>query len=382
VARRFFLEALVLSVLIGSVGCKGEPQANIPTTSAATSEPGELPEKLSSLGLFLGNMADQVPAPGVLHYDLNSPLFSDYTTKYRFIKLPVGTSMKFINNDELIEFPLGTIIAKTFAYVHDLRDPSQGQKLIETRILRRGPTGWDGVSYVWNEAQTEATLKLTGTIAPSKWIHSDGTERTNAYIVPNANQCKSCHGSNNEPVGPRPRNLDRDFVQGTGPKNQLARWAGQGTLKNLADLQQVKALPVWNNPGTGTLEQRARAWLDINCAHCHQPAGGARQSGLDLRYTQTDPAQHGIMKMPIAAGRGSGGRLYDIVPGKAEGSVLVYRLESTEPGIMMPELPRRMIDVEGIQLIKEWINSMKPKQETSSVHTERPLSGDAKLFVK
>ena len=65
------------------------------------------------------------------------------------------------------------------------------------------------------------------------------------------------------------------------------------------------------------------------------------------------------MKMPIAAGRGSGGRLYDIVPGKTEGSVLIFRLESTEPGIMMPELPRRMVDVEGIKLMKEWINSMK-----------------------
>jgi hypothetical protein len=65
------------------------------------------------------------------------------------------------------------------------------------------------------------------------------------------------------------------------------------------------------------------------------------------------------MKMPIAAGRGSGDRLYDIVPGKAEGSVLIFRLESTEPSIMMPELPRRMIDVEGIKLMKEWINSMK-----------------------
>jgi len=65
------------------------------------------------------------------------------------------------------------------------------------------------------------------------------------------------------------------------------------------------------------------------------------------------------MKMPIAAGRGSGGRLYDIVPGKPEGSVLLFRLESTEPGIMMPELPRRMLDAEGIQLIRQWIAGMQ-----------------------
>jgi len=361
VARRFFLEALVFGMLFWCMGCKGEPQSSLPADTGPITLP-ELPEKLSAFNLFLGNMADQAPAPGVLHYDLNSPLFSDYTTKYRFIKLPAGTSMKFVSNDDAIEFPVGSIIAKTFAYLKDQRDPKGGQKLLETRILRKGETAWEGVSYVWNDAQTEATLKLTGTVTPSKWIHHDGTEKSNAYIVPNANQCKSCHGNNNSPIGPKPRNLDRDYAQNTGPKNQLARWASQGALQNLPEHQQLKALPVWNDDRTGTLDQRARAWLDINCAHCHQPNGGARQSGLDLRYTQTDPAQHGIMKMPIAAGRGSGGRLYDIVPGKPEGSVLVFRLESTEPALMMPELPRRMVDVEGVKLIKEWINSMKKKE--------------------
>lgn len=353
-----YLFLLLLIALFVCVGCKNQVQSSVPVTSGLIVLQ-DMPDKLSDYNLFQGKMSEQVPAAGVLHYDLNSPLFSDYTTKYRFIKLPPGTSMKFISNDDPLEFPHNTIIAKTFAYLHDQRDPSKGQKLLETRILRKGADGWEGVSYVWNDAQTEATLKLTGTVTPSKWIHHDGTEKANAYIVPNANQCKSCHGNNNNPIGPKPRNLDRDFNQNSGPSNQLARWIKDGVLQNLPDTTNVKALPVWNNPGTGTLDQRARAWLDINCAHCHQPDGGARQSGLDLRYTQTDPAQHGIMKMPIAAGRGSGGRLYDIVPGKAEGSVLVYRLESTEPGVMMPELPRRMIDVEGVQLIKDWINSMK-----------------------
>ncbi|HQR09513.1 MAG TPA: SO2930 family diheme c-type cytochrome [Gemmatales bacterium] len=352
---------LLVATLFGGSGCKGKPYSSLPADTGPIAL-AELPEKLSAFHLFLGNMADQAPAAGVLHYDLNSPLFSDYTTKYRFIKLPAGTSMKYVSNDDAIEFPTGTIIAKTFAYLKDQRDPIKGQRLLETRILRKGETAWEGVSYAWNDAQTEATLKLTGTVTPSKWIHTDGTEKSNAYIVPNANQCKSCHGNNNNPIGPRPRNLDRDFIQNSGPKNQLERWAAQGTLQNLPEHQQLKALPVWNNPATGSLDQRARAWLDINCAHCHQPSGGARQSGLDLRYTQTDPAQHGIMKMPIAAGRGSGGRLYDIVPGKPEGSVLVFRLESTEPGIMMPELPRRMVDVEGVKLIKEWIDSMKKRE--------------------
>jgi hypothetical protein len=116
-------------------------------------------------------------------------------------------------------------------------------------------------------------------------------------------------------------------------------------------------MAVWNDPATGTLEQQARAWLEMNCAHCHNPAGPARTSGLDLRYVQNDMAKFGFWKAPVAAGRGSGGRLYDIVPGKPDDSILMYRLESTEPGVMMPELGRRLVDRAGVALVREWIRS-------------------------
>jgi len=119
-------------------------------------------------------------------------------------------------------------------------------------------------------------------------------------------------------------------------------------------------MAVWNDPTTGTLDQRARAWLEINCAHCHNPDGPARTSGLDLLATQTDSSKMGMRKTPTAAGRGSGGRFYDIVAGKPDASILVYRIESKEPGVMMPELSRRLIDEEGVKLIRAWIASMKP----------------------
>ena len=93
----------------------------------------------------------------------------------------------------------------------------------------------------------------------------------------------------------------------------------------------------------------------MNCAHCHNPDGPARTSGLDLRYTQDDPSKVGFWKTPVAAGRGSGGRLFDIVPGKPDESILMYRLESMEPGIMMPELGRRLVDTAGVSLVREWI---------------------------
>ncbi len=131
-----------------------------------------------------------------------------------------------------------------------------------------------------------------------------------------------------------------------------------GYLKGAPAHDAAPKLAVWNDPSSSSLDDRARAWLEINCAHCHNPHGPASNSGLDLRFSQRDPVKWGVMKVPVAAGRGSGGRSYDIVPGKPDESILTYRLESTEPGIMMPELPRRMVDEESLSLIKEWIASM------------------------
>ena len=109
---------------------------------------------------------------------------------------------------------------------------------------------------------------------------------------------------------------------------------------------------------TGSLDARARAWLEINCAHCHNPAGPARNSGLDLLASQTNPTAYGVYKAPVAAGRGSGGREFDIVPGQPDKSIMVYRIASTDGGIMMPELGKRLVHEEGLALIREWIAAM------------------------
>lgn len=332
------------------VGCQQKQETTVSGRAIQ-----ELPDKLSDLQLF---DAAHRPSAGALAYDLNTPLFSDYTLKERFIKLPAGTTMSYRGDEQTFDFPSGTIIAKTFSYPFDQRHPEKGQRKLETRILLKDAERWQGVSYVWNDEQTEAYLKLAGMNKPSTWIHFDGSERSNAYIVPNANQCKGCHGNNNEPIGPKPRNLLNSFAHQQPESNGLTDWHAKGLIQNLPATTSVQAVPIWNDAKTGTLEQRARAWLDVNCAHCHNPTGPARQSGLDLRYTQDDLAKRGFMKVPVAAGRGSGGRLYDIVPGKPDESVLVYRLESVEPGIMMPELPRRLVDVEGVKLIREWISSL------------------------
>lgn len=298
-----------------------------------------IPRTLSEWKLFTGNGSNQDPADGVLPYTLNTELFADHASKHRFIRLPEGTSMTYMDH-EVLEFPQGTLIVKTFSY-----PDSTGERLLETRIQEFGPKGWHGFSYQWNDEQTEAHLVLGG-------ARTHGMSEGETYEIPNANQCLSCHEQNGTflPLGPTARNLNRE--------GQLQRWAKTGVLAGMPAHEGIPVLPVWNDPETGSLDARARAWLDVNCAHCHNPVGSARTSGLDLSDSQLNPAKIGVMKTPIAAGQGSGGRSYDIVPGKPEESILLYRIESDEPSIRMPTLGRNQADQEAIELIRAWIASM------------------------
>ena len=324
------------------------------------------PRRLSEYGLFVGNGATQEPVEGVLPYDVNTPLFSDYTVKHRFIKLPEGKTAKY-SPDSVFELPVGTLLIKTFAMPHDLRHAERGERLLETRILEHTAEGWTGLAYVWNDEQTEAELQVAGGTIDVEWTHSDGATRRNNYIVPNVNQCKGCHatGDGMAPIGIQARHLNRtlDFgarEQGSkgATENQLVHWTRIGALKGAPEPDQAPKLVAWDDTHA-LLDKRARAWLEINCAHCHQPGGNAQNSGLDLRVAQTDRMKLGVLKPPVAAGTGSGGKQYDLVPGKPDESILLFRMRSTHPDVMMPELGKRLVPEEAVDLIRQWIAAMK-----------------------
>jgi len=334
-----------------------------PATDRAVAVYREAPRRLSDYGLFEGDGSTQRPVPGVVPYELNSQLFSDYTVKHRFVRVPAGGQVPYRSHG-VLEFPVGSIIAKTFAMPRDLKDASAGERLIETRILTHEPDGWYGFAYVWNDEQTEATLSLGGASALVRWLDEHGDARQNDYIIPNANQCKSCHVTDVNagklvPIGPKTRNLNKDFAYADGSRNQLTHWSDLGILHGAPEAGSAPRNARADDPTSGSTQERARAWLDINCAHCHSATGPANTSGLDLTISQTDPTKLGVWKTPVAAGRGSGGREFGIVPGRPDRSILLYRLESVEPGVMMPVLPRRLVHEEGVALIRRWIAGMK-----------------------
>jgi uncharacterized repeat protein (TIGR03806 family) len=317
-------------------------------------------DNLSSYGFFQGALAALQPTAGVIPYAPSTPLFSDYAFKDRFLYLPPGTQASYADPEPL-ELPVGAIAIKNFAYPFDMRTPALGQRVIETRLLIRQPAGWVAFPYVWNDSQTEATLSKVGATVEVSWIHTDGSQRSDAYVVPNTNMCGDCHKSDEEtmkPLGIKARQLNSDYAYAGGTENQLAYWTRTGLLRGAPALTAVERLPVWNDPATGTVEQRARVWLDVNCAHCHNGTGMASNTGLDLRYEQTEPGKLGKCRSPVAAGKGTGGRQYDVVPGQPDSSILLFRMESVTPKIMMPEQGRKLAFPEAIALIRQWIKEM------------------------
>ncbi|HET6614115.1 MAG TPA: SO2930 family diheme c-type cytochrome [Kofleriaceae bacterium] len=321
-------------------------------------------ERLSSYRFFSGPGSALIANTGVIPYDVNTPLFSDYSTKHRYLWLPPDSHITYTETGTL-DFPVGAVIIKSFGYLADIRDPQSELRQVETRLLVHRADGWEGVVYEWNEDQTDALFTLTGGVVPVSWIDAAGDQVAIDYTIPNVNQCKGCHEQKIDdadvmgPIGPSARQLNRDFAYATGPENQLTHLAAAGALMGApADPASAPKLPVWDDPESGTVAERARAYLEANCAHCHNPEGPARVSGLDLQASQTDPYAFGVCKPPVAAGPGAGDRDYAIVPGMPDASILVYRLESTEPEIMMPELLKTVAHAEGVALVRQWITEM------------------------
>ncbi|MFK7935119.1 MAG: hypothetical protein AB8G22_16525, partial [Saprospiraceae bacterium] len=175
-------------------------------------------------------------------------------------------------------------------------------------------------------------------------------------------QCKGCHyrdGKDILPIGPSVRQLNGNFTYADGAKNQLTKWVEKEWLTDLPELAKVPKMADWSNPKSGTIDQRARGYLDANCAHCHNEKGPANTSGLYLNVHETNPENYGVDKSPVAAGRGSGDRPYSIVKGDPDNSIIVYRMASKDPGVMMPEVSRKLVHTEGVALIREWIKGMK-----------------------
>ncbi len=321
-----------------------------------------LPYKtLSEYGFFTGELNQLIPAARVLFYKPVSSLFSDYSFKSRFVWIPEGKNATIADDEKgTFLFPEGSTLIKHFYYPGQFDNPEGKRKIMETRLLVKKDGNWEAYPYLWNEEQTEALYKITGSTTPVSFIDAQQKLHEIEYVQPNKNQCKSCHNRNEEliPIGPNARNLNSIITYKNGKQqNQLEKWKAWGYLVDDRKEEKYPSMVDYDDIHAD-LHLRAKAYLEMNCGHCHHPEGPASTSGMFLTYEEENPDKWGVMKPPIAAGVGAGPHTYGIVPGRAEESILVYRMKSEKPGIMMPELGRVSKHQEGVDLIREWIDKM------------------------
>ena len=340
---KFFRSILLVIVLVSIPITAIDKQAHIE---------GKFFSKLSDYRFFK-DLTNQIPADEVLPYQLQSELFSDYTYKQRFVYVPPAMKVGHEKN-KVFMFPVGSVLIKTFSYQNTMSELTP--QLLETRLLIHSEGGWKAVSYIWNEDQTEAYLSLVGGTIQTSFSDEGGNIRSVRYRAPNKNQCKECHQINASltPIGPKARNMDLTLSYDDKPQNQLAKWHDLGWIDQDIDFMRMINYSSLNED----IEDRARAYLEINCAHCHIPGGAADTTGLYLMLEETNKKSLGFYKKPVAAGKASFNLKYSIVPRKPNQSILLRRMESMDPGIMMPESGRALKHAEGIEVISEWINSL------------------------
>jgi len=366
-ARRIGVAVLALTVMLALGSCQ-QDSTPVPRLFAAH----QYPQQLSAWQVVFAQDGKLAFGRNVHSYDINMPLFSDYAGKLRTLWLPDNTQLTpHADERNGFVYPVGSIISKTFFYqsaatnqvaaANQYRTKSNGLDLdryrpIETRLMVRHDNGWQAVSYQWQG--NDATLAITGAIVPLALSAPQPTELN--YLIPSRNQCASCHATNHStgelrPIGLRVSQLDRADPHTEHP-SQLLAWQAKGWLANDAAMPTQPALPTWQEDAP--IADKARAYLASNCAHCHSPNGPADTSALDLTLTNHDSETLGICKAPVAAGRGSGGRLYGVVPGDADASILVHRLASTKLSSRMPEVGRSLRHDEGVALVSAWVNSL------------------------
>jgi len=319
--------------------------------------------KLSDYHFFEGPMKDQKPAAGVLIYEPASSLFTDYAHKKRFIWLPKDTKATYEGDDKVLNLPVGSAIIKNFYYDNvQNTTPIGSTRIIETRIMIRKATGWIFAEYVWNTAQTEAYLDMTGSNTTIEWKDNNNiTHVVDSYRIPSDQQCMTCHKFNEQPIpiGIKPQNLNYNFSFSSGIKNQLAKWIEVGYLEN--NLPTTISSTVNYEDTTKPLDLRVRSYLDINCAHCHQTNSHCDYRPMRFAFSETTNitnmgvcvSTQDMADFPPALGK-------IVNPNNINRSMMYYRLNTDNESYRMPLLGRTEIHAEGVALIEQWINSLSP----------------------
>jgi uncharacterized repeat protein (TIGR03806 family) len=323
---------------------------------APTSGGAGWPALLSQTGLF-DDVPGLDPAPGLVEYRVNARLWSDGAAKRRFMALPDGGRIGFEPTGAW-SFPVGTAFVKHFEL--DLADGST--RRLETRVFLRQNPGWTGVTYRWNDAQQDAELVLESAQQVFQVAGSGGPE-ARTWTYPSPTDCLSCHTeAAGFVLGPRTRQLNRLVDCALASENQLDAWNGAGLFTS--DVGAAASHGAFADPSNPfePVEDRVRAYLDVNCSVCHQPAGPA-PTDIDLRFDT--PLVSANLVGANVTGETFG--LVDprrVFPGDRTRSVLWHRIQSRVTGERMPAASA-VPDPLAVALMGYWIDAL-PSSGTDS----------------
>jgi uncharacterized repeat protein (TIGR03806 family) len=319
---------------------------------------GAMPKLLSQTGAF-ADLASLTQAPGLIPYDLIVPFWSDGAGKQRFMAIPKGTQIGFSPDGEW-SFPPGTVFVKTFDLPTDEAHPDIRRRL-ETRLLVRDDQGGVyGVVYKWRADHSDADLLATSLNENVPVRARDGGMRQQPWYYPSRENCLTCHNARAGGVlGVKARQLNRPMTFPSGVTDNELRTLSHLRLLNpaIAD-SQLASLPTLADPddASRSIEDRARSYLDANCAHCHRPGGTVAY--FDARYT-TPLIRQELIDGPILINQGID-RPHAISPHDIWRSI-VYMRVNTNGDIRMPPLARQTIDEHGVRILRDWINGMPGK---------------------
>ncbi|HEY3860770.1 MAG TPA: chitobiase/beta-hexosaminidase C-terminal domain-containing protein [Verrucomicrobiae bacterium] len=324
---------------------------------------GPLPLLLSGTGVFASTPA-MAPAATLIPYVPNTPLWSDGAQKVRYMSIP-NTGAPYSPAGQIAfsptgtwSFPAGTIFVKTFELLTNQSDPASLHRL-ETRLLVRDTNGAVyGVTYKWRADNSDADL-LSSNLTEAIPVQTPGGVITQAWYYPSPSDCLQCHTpAANYVLGLNTRQLNNTQVYSNGVTDNELRAMNRAGLfypafdeSQLAGFEQLSAV----TNASASLVQRARSYLDANCAQCHQPGGTGPT--FDARY-DTPLASQNIIGVPAVKGNLGYDNVDIVTPGDVWRSSLYDRMNIVSPNIQMPPLARNLIDTNAVQLMAQWINSL------------------------
>ncbi|RYD31605.1 MAG: hypothetical protein EOP87_14415, partial [Verrucomicrobiaceae bacterium] len=316
------------------------------------------PTTLSATGLF-SDLTDLSPAPGLLPYQPNLTFWSDHALKRRWFTIPNATDRMTWSREGNWSYPTGMLWVKHFDLELSRGNPAT-KKRIETRVLVKTDTGSYGVSYRWNEAQTEAMLVDDAGAEFDVAIDDHGTPHTQRWQIPGRSSCMTCHtpqGGHALSFNTRQLNLNHTINGYTG--NQLDLLSANHFLTNTPDPVATLERHIRPDETTYPLEQRTRSYFAVNCSYCHQDGGSV--SGFWDGRAHLTLEETGLVNGVAVNDGGSSLNRY-IVPGDTSHSIVLSRMAGTNGFGRMPPLGTTEIDPANIQLVTEWINSDLPNR--------------------